>query len=51
MESKFTKTQLLESNEFRARQDALSVVLMDDKTYTKQEVKRLLKQFYNKGVK
>lgn len=43
---KFTKEQLLRSEKYANYQDALSALLKDGKTYTHEEVERILKEFY-----
>lgn len=42
----FTKEQILNSNTFREYRDLLSVVLKDDKTYSKEQVNKEIKKFY-----
>lgn len=43
---KFTKQQLLQSQKYVNRRDALSALLKDGETYTHEEVERILQQFY-----
>jgi len=46
----FTKTQIVNSNKYIARRDALNALLKDDKTYSLTEVDGILKRF-DKGGK
>lgn len=46
----FTKTQIVKSNKYIARCDALNALLKDDKTYSFTEVDGILKKF-DKGGK
>lgn len=50
-EPAFSKSQILKSNKFVLRQDALNVLLKDDRQYTYAQVDALLKQFYEGGKK
>ena len=48
----FTREQILKSNTFNAYRDYLSTVLEDGKTYTKEQVKKTIDDFYgNKDTK
>lgn len=47
--AKFTKQQLLQSKKYAHRQDALTVLLLNDKAYSIAEVERILKDFYEGG--
>lgn len=47
--AKFTKQQLLQSKKYAHRQDAVTVLLLDDKAYSIAEVERILKDFYEGG--
>lgn len=47
---KFTKVQLVQSQKYVHRRDALNALLEDDKTYTFTEVDGILKKF-DKGGK
>ncbi|HJA40805.1 MAG TPA: hypothetical protein H9667_04675 [Firmicutes bacterium] len=49
-EAVFTKEQILKSNQFKDRQDALSVSLEDGKTYTIKQVESVLKKFMARKV-
>lgn len=44
-ESKFTKEQILSSEKYANRRDALGVVLSDDESYTLEQVDSLLDKF------
>lgn len=46
---KFTKEQLLKSQKYAHRRDALSVILKDGEHYTHVKVDTLLNQFYKGG--
>lgn len=46
----FTKQQLVKSQKYNARQDALNALLEDDKTYSYAQVDAILKRF-DKGGK
>ncbi|MFF2179417.1 hypothetical protein ACFVT8_23640 [Lysinibacillus sp. NPDC058147] len=46
----FTKAQIIKSNKYIARRDALNALLADDKTYSFTEVDGILKKF-DKGGK
>ena len=46
---KFKKEQLLKSQKYAHRRDALSVILKDGEQYTHTAVGNLLKQFYKGG--
>lgn len=48
---KFSKGQLLASNRFKERRDALNAVLEDDKSYTNAEAEKLLIDFMKGKVK
>lgn len=48
---KFTKQQLLKSQKFANRRDALQALLKDDETYTDEQVKQILDKFYKGGKK
>lgn len=50
-ELKFTKQQLLKSQKFANRRDALQALLKDDETYTDEQVKQILDKFYKGGKK
>lgn len=45
MTEQYTKAQMVACREFQGRRDLVAALLEDGKTYTKQEVKRLLDQF------
>ena len=47
-DSVFTKEQILESDTFSKYRDALSVVLKEDRTYTKEQVQKEIDKFYKK---
>lgn len=47
--AKFTKQQLLQSKKYAHRQDALTVLLLNDKAYSIAEAERILKDFYEGG--
>lgn len=47
---KFTKAQIVKSNKYMARRDALNALLVDDKEYSFAEVDGILNKF-NKGGK
>lgn len=44
-ESRFTKEQILSSKRYVNRRDIFNVLLLDDKTYTHEEVDSLLNKF------
>ena len=48
-ESVFTKEQILKSNTFREYRDLLAAVLVDGKSYSKEQVNKEIKKFYKKG--
>ena len=48
---KYTKQQLLQSEKYRYRRDALQALLKDDETYTDEQVKQILDKFYKGGKK
>ena len=48
---KFTKKQLIKSNKYIGKRDALNALLEDEKTYTNKEVEKILNDFYKGGVK
>ncbi|WP_277680021.1 hypothetical protein [Gracilibacillus dipsosauri] len=50
-EVKYTKQQLLKSKRYVNRQDALTALLNDDKTYSHQDVEKILNDFYKGGKK
>lgn len=50
-ELKFTKQQLLKSQKYANRRDALQALLKDDETYTHEQVKQILDKFYKGGKK
>lgn len=50
-ELKFTKQQLLKSQKYANRRDALQALLKDDETYTDEQVKQILDKFYKGGKK
>lgn len=41
----YSKEQILSSKKYTNRRDALGVILVDDKMYTKEEVESLLEKF------
>lgn len=45
---RFTKEQLIKSNSYMDRRDALTVLLEDGKEYSKDEVNEILDGFYGK---
>lgn len=47
----FTKEQIIESNRYKFRKDILNVLLESGKTYTLDEVDRLLENFMKGKVK
>ena len=47
IESVFTKEQILKSRTFCEYRDLLAAVLKDDKTYTKEQVKKEITKFIN----
>ena len=47
---KFTKAQIVKSNKYMARRDALNALLVDDKKYSFADVEGILKKF-DKGGK
>ena len=49
-ERKFTKTQLLQSGQYRHEQDLLSALLEDGKTYALTEVEKLVQEFLEKEM-
>lgn len=49
-EAVFTKGQILNSDKFKDRQDALCVSLEDGKTYTIKQVESALKKFMTRKV-
>ena len=51
IENKFTKEQLLNSNKYKHNKDALSVLLIEDRSYSIQEVEKLLTDFMKGKVK
>ena len=51
IENKFTKEQLLNSNKYKHNKDALSVLLEEDRSYSIQEVEKLLTDFMKGKVK
>lgn len=46
---KFTKQQLLQSQKYSNRRDALSALLKDGETYTHEQVDEILEKFYKGG--
>lgn len=48
---KFTKKQLIKSNKYIGKRDALNALLENEKTYTHKEVEKILNDFYKGGVK
>lgn len=46
---KYTKQQLLRSEKYRYRRDAIEALLKDDEKYTHAQVNNLLDQFYKGG--
>ena len=47
-ESVFTKEQILHSNTFAEHRDVLSVVLKEGRTYTKEQVRKAIDNFFKK---
>lgn len=47
----FTKEQFLKSKTYRQHRDLLSAVLNDKKTYSKEQVNKIIKNFYGKEGK
>lgn len=45
----FTKQQLLNSQKYKNRQDALNALLKEGETYTIAQVEKILNQFYKGG--
>lgn len=48
---KYSKQQLLQSEKYRYRRDAIEALLKDDEKYTRAQVDNLLDQFYKGGNK
>ncbi|NLY79165.1 MAG: hypothetical protein GX072_04485 [Lysinibacillus sp.] len=48
---KFTKQQLLQSQKYVNRRDALNALLKDDESYTHEQVDEILEKFYKGGNK
>lgn len=48
---KFTKQQLLQSQKYVNRRDALNALLKDDESYTQEQVDEILEKFYKGGNK
>lgn len=48
---KFSKEQILASNRFKERRDAIGAILKDDKEYSIDEVERMYKKFMKEEVK
>ncbi len=48
---KYSKEQALKSEKYKQYKDALSVILEENKSYTKAEIETALKQFYERKVK
>lgn len=46
----FTKEQLINANEFYLDKDIIAVLIDEDKTYTKKQVRELIKSFRAKEV-
>jgi hypothetical protein len=44
----FTKEQLMKSDTFSEHRDVLAVVLREDKTYTKEQVRKAIEKFFKK---
>jgi hypothetical protein len=42
----FTKEQLIKSDTFSEYRDVLAVVLKDDRTYTKEQVRKAIEKFF-----
>ncbi len=51
MVKKFTKGSIIKSKSYKKYRDILSVLLTEEKEYTKNEVKRLLDDYLNKEMK
>ena len=51
MVKKFTKEGIIKSKSYKKYRDILSVLLTEEKEYTKNEVKRLLDDYLNKEMK
>lgn len=47
----FSKSQFLESKDYRQYKDFLSVVLSDKRAYSKEQVNNMIDSFYKKGGK
>lgn len=47
-ESVFTKEQILKSKTFAEHRDLLAAVLKDDRTYSKERVRKEIEKFYKK---
>lgn len=47
-ESVFTKEQILKSNTFIEHRDLLAAVLNDGRTYSKEQVRKEIKKYYEK---
>ncbi|MDO4728436.1 MAG: hypothetical protein Q4B43_05455 [Bacteroidota bacterium] len=50
-EDRFTKEQILKSKRFSDRKDLLNISLENNKTYTIEEVSKIVKEFMNKDFK
>lgn len=50
-ELKFSKEQIIKSNKYVHRRDALNVILKDSEKYSLEEVDVKLKEFYEGGQK
>ena len=50
-ETFFTKEQILASKKYSSRRDVLGAILVDDKTYTIEQVDSLLEKFMKGKVK
>ena len=44
-EEKYTKSQIIKSKTFRGNKDVVDAVLKQDKSYTKQEVNKIIENF------
>ena len=49
-EIKYTKEQLLHSKRYSKKRDLLGALLADDKTYSLQDVDKLIKGYFEKEV-
>ena len=50
-ETKYSKSRLMASNAYKKHKDLLSVLLEDNKSYTREDVNTLIDGYLKKGVK